>query len=124
MIHHLISELLDNAALTAYSGDRIHPLVRSQGSELPCVVVQLVSMRANDTKEASSSLYVYTVHVTTFANAPSKCWAMTLQVRASLDNWSGNGTVVQSRLIDTASDVFEATEAFSFTSEFEVFSTE
>ena len=124
MIHHIIGRLGQSANLSQYVNDRIFPLVRAQNSELPCAVVQMVSMRANDTKESSSALFVYTVHVTMFASDPETCWRCSIYARNILNNWSGNDDVKQVRLVDMASDVFEATEAFSFTQEFDVFSTE
>lgn len=122
MIHKIIERILDSSDVTDIVGTRVFPLIASQNSELPSVVVQMVSLRTNDTKEASSPLHVYTIHVTSFANEPSQCWTLSKACQAQLNNWTPTDNVVrQSRLIDMASDVFESTEVFSFTQEFEVF---
>lgn len=80
-----------------------------------------MSMEPKDTKDSPSNLDRFTFHITAFAMTPKQAWSIADAVRSSLDGWKEDPPLEESRIIDMASDVFESTEIFSFTLEFEMF---
>lgn len=124
MIHHIINRLKNDSTLTDLCpASNIYPLIRMQGSTLPAISIQIMNLEPKDTKSQTSNLDRITFHVTAFHDNPREAWAITERIRFLLDGWSDDGAVQESRIRDLASDVFESTEVFSFTQEFEIFMT-
>ena len=122
MINHLITKLKQTTAVVNYTTrDRIFPLIRLQGSQVPAVVLQLVGCTPEDTKDTTSSVEVHVVEVTGLAVTPADCWTLMEAVRDALDGWDGDDTAVQwVRFATHASDVFESSDLFTITATYRV----
>ena len=122
MIHHLITKLKQTPEVVAYTTrDRIFPLIRLQGSQVPAVVLQLVGCTPEDTKDKTSTVEVNLVEVTGMAVTPADAWGLMEAVRDSLDGWDGGSTAVQwVRFATHASDVFESSDLFTITATYRV----
>jgi hypothetical protein len=121
MIHYVINKLKATTAVTdLVPSAKIYPLLRTQGTEIPCIVIQLNSMEPNHQKDKSSTIDRYIVHVTSFASSPKVAWDIAQAVRNTLDGWSEDTNVKESRIVNQASDVFESTDVFHFAQEYEI----
>lgn len=120
MINLIIDILSGTSSVTdIVPADRIFPLVRLQGSEIPAIVVQLTGGTPVDAKDLPSTMDVDNVQVTAFAVDPATAWAAMEAVRAVLDGYQG-GYIAESRFVTHASDIFETTEVFSITARYDI----
>lgn len=120
MIHHLIEVLKASEDVTAITtADRIFPLIRLQGSDVPALVLQLTGADPDDAKDGPAEMDTNAVQITAFAMDPATTWALMEAVRAALDGYAG-GVIAEARFVNHASDVFETTEVFSITARYDV----
>ena len=125
MIHHLIDILKNDAGVTNYvASGSIFPLIRLQGSQLPAIVIQLIGSDPQDTKDRLVDYDKYMVEVTSLQDNPREAWLTCLAVRNALDTFAGNTDVGQIRMQSVVSDVFESTDVFTITQQYEVFMTQ
>ena len=118
MINLIIKRLKDTAAVTTITtADRIFPLIRLQGSNVPALVVQLVGGSPTEAKEETSQVDDNLVEVTAFAQEPAQAWALSSAVRDALDGYS-QGYLADVRFQNHASDIFESTDIFSITARY------
>lgn len=120
MIHNLIARLKQDTHVTAITtADRIFPLIRLQGSQVPALVLQLVGATPEDTKDLTSTLDLDVVEITGLAKDPATCWTLMEAVRDSLDGWA-SGYVAEVRFRTHASDIFESSDLFTITATYSV----
>lgn len=124
MIHHLIDILKADSDVTTYvNANNIFPLVRLQGSQIPAIVLQLTGTDPQETKDRTVDYDRYTVEVTSMHDNPRENWLTCLAVRNALDSFDGNADVGQIRMTNANSDVFESTDVFTITQQYEVMMT-
>lgn len=124
MIHHLIDILKADSDVTTYvNASNIFPLVRLQGSQIPAIVLQLVGTDPQDTKDRLVDYDRYTVEITCMHDNPRENWLTCLAVRNALDGYAGDNDLGQVRMTNANSDVFESTEVFTITQQYEVHMT-
>jgi hypothetical protein len=120
MINLIIDILKADANVTAITtANRIYPLSRLEGGTIPAIVVQLVGTDPADTHDTTSTMDTNTVEVTVIEDKPKDANALAVLVRAALDGYSGN-TIAEIRLVNQATDVFEATDLFTQTMIYDV----
>jgi hypothetical protein len=125
MIHHIINILKADADVTSYvASGNIFPLIRLQGSQLPAIVIQLIGADPQETKDRAVDYDKYIIEVTSLQDNPREAWLTCLAVRAALDNFAGNTDIGQIRMQSVVSDVFESTDVFTLTQQYEVFMTQ
>jgi hypothetical protein len=125
MIHHIINILKSDSDVTSYvDADNIFPLVRLQGSTIPAIVIQLVGVEPFETKDRQVDTDMYNVEITSMHENPKSAWLTCVAVRAALDDFAGNDDVYQIRMTNAVSDVFESTEVFTITQNYEVMMSE
>lgn len=122
MIHHLIKHLKLQGGVTQYTTrDRIYPLIRLQGSQVPALVLQLVGCAPEDTKDSTATQDLDVVQITGLAVEPSEVWSLMEEVRTALDGWDGGASdVLAVRFRTHASDVFESSDLFTITATYTV----
>ena len=125
MIHHLIDILKNDTDVTnLVDGNSIFPLIRLQGSQLPAIVIQLIGSDPQETKDRVVDYDKYIVEITSLQDNPREAWLTCLAVRNALDTFAGNTDVGQIRMQSVVSDVFESTDVFTITQQYEVFMTQ
>jgi hypothetical protein len=118
MIHHIITRLKATTDVTDITTeDRIFPLIRLQGSQVPALVVQLVGGTPTEAKDETSQVDDNLVEITAFATDPSTAWTLSEAVRSSIDGYT-SGSLAEVRFQNHASDIFESTDTFSITARY------
>lgn len=118
MIHLIIQRLKASTDVTDITtADRIFPLIRLQGSQVPALVVQLVGGAPTETKEETSHVDDNLIEITALAKQPAQAWALSQAVRDSLDGYT-SGTLADVRFQTHASDIFESTDVFTITTRY------
>ena len=118
MIHLIIKRLkLTSDVTDITTADRIFPLIRLQGSQVPAVVVQLVGGTPTEAKDETSQVDDNLVEITALATDPATAWTLSEAVRSSIDGYSA-GYLAEVRFQNHASDIFESTDLFSITARY------
>ena len=99
------------------------------GATLPAVVIQLVGIDINPTKDGGSSTDVNKVEITTIAESARDAWIMATLLRKGFENQSFDDSAEGVYLADIqfsnwASDVFEGSDLFTITLQFDAFQTQ
>ena len=98
------------------------------GATLPAVVIQLVGIDINPTKDGGSSTDVNKVEITTIAESARDAWIMATLLRKGFENQSINDSdegvyLADIQFVNWASDVFEGSDLFTITLQFDAFQT-
>lgn len=118
MIHYIIKRLKTQATITNITTDeRIYPLIRLQGSEVPALVVQLVGGTPSEAKDETSQVDDNLVEITALATDPATAWVLSQAVRDALDGYS-SGYLAEVRFQTHASDIFESSDLFTITTRY------
>jgi len=76
--------------LLGNDANNIHPIQRRQGSELPCIVIDLTDFQPQESKSHSSFLDFITIQVITYADNPKDSYDISMAVRDELDKYVGS----------------------------------
>jgi hypothetical protein len=103
-------------------------LKQISGASVPAVVVQLVGIETNPTKDGGSSTDINKVEITSIAESARDAWIMATLLRKGLENQtledSDEGVdVADVQFVNWASDVFEASDLFTITLQFDAYQT-
>ena len=106
----------------------VFALKQIAGATLPAVVIQLVGIDINPTKDGGSSTDVNKVEITTIAESARDAWIMATLLRKGFENQTMNDSNEGVYLADIqfsnwASDVFEGSDLFTITLQFDAFQT-
>ena len=106
----------------------VFALKQIAGATLPAVVIQLVGIDINPTKDGGSSTDVNKVEITTIAESARDAWKMATLLRKGFENQTINDSDEGVYLADIqfsnwASDVFEGSDLFTITLQFDAFQT-
>jgi len=107
----------------------VFALKQIAGATLPAVVIQLVGIDINPTKDGGSSTDVNKVEITTIAESARDAWKMATLLRKGFENQTINDSDEGVYLADIqfsnwASDVFEGSDLFTITLQFDAFQTQ
>ena len=107
----------------------VFALKQIAGATLPAVVIQLVGIEINPTKDGGSSTDVNKVEITTIAESAREAWKMATLLRKGFENQTINDSDEGVYLADIqfsnwASDVFEGSDLFTITLQFDAFQTQ
>jgi len=110
------------------AGGHIFALKQISGASVPAVVVQLVGIETNPTKDGGSSTDINKVEITSIAESARDAWIMATLLRKGLENQtledSDEGVdVADVQFVNWASDVFEASDLFTITLQFDAYQT-
>lgn len=80
----LRTRLLDASPVTAIAGQRVYWVQRDQGSQLPAVVLQLISRQRPDLLDGEEDMLTSRVQAKCMAMTHAQAWALASAVRAAL----------------------------------------
>jgi hypothetical protein len=101
----IAQQLLDDATVVSYVGDKIFPIKIPQGQEYPCIVYTFDSQVPTLIKQAASPLDVVGCQLTIYNDDYASCEAIAEACRSVLDQLEGTieGVVVDEIIFDGAS---------------------
>jgi len=101
----VINILENDVSVAGVVSDRVFPIERQQGTNLPAITVDVTDVEPNGTKDGVSTLDEEFTRVTNYAQTLVECLLLAGFSRAALDRYTGTNQGVVIQQIDFLSEI-------------------